>query len=237
MEERASWRAVVQLNLVRNVTTILAVISAELDRQAASSSPASPSRGLVPLPIVDDDSDAGLPSIELSEKHKLLRLRLAPLKGLQRELEEKLGASSIESPYHGPIRDVYDDDDPHTAAAALVLRPGAVVDEGVTSKAYAAKMPQNDFFVRGTNGWKSALDKIGRTKKGSVSQSASEKERDEATELLVTCRDDMKALWTDQTVRDLLKRREVRMDDAPGLYVVSFYAHIPAPTHRPQFPQ
>jgi hypothetical protein len=200
---------------VRNVTTILTVLGAELDRQAAATAAtSSPSRGQIPLPAFDADDDRGRPGIQLGEKHRLWRLRLAPLKGVQRELEERLGASSVETLPPG-VDD--DDDDPHTAAAALALSGGGS-EGGVTTRAYAAKMPTSDFFVRGTHGWKSALDKIGRAKKGgSVSTLEPGGERDGVTEMLVTCRDDIKALWADGGVRQLLKRREVRMDDAPGL--------------------
>lgn len=70
-EERASWKAIVQLNLVRNVTTILHTLSRELSR------PSSPTPG----PDEEDDEDG--PPLAFTEKHQLLKLRLAPLRNLQ----------------------------------------------------------------------------------------------------------------------------------------------------------
>jgi hypothetical protein len=218
----------VQLNLVRNVTTILAVLSAELDRRAPPVSPQSSRNFNSNIVEDEDDPDAGLPPIQFDEKHKLLRLRLGPLRNIQKDLEARLGAQSIEADF--TMSGAYDDEDPHSASAALVLRPRAgadVGDEGgITSKSYTARMPHNDFFVRGTNGWKSALDKIG-SKKRSESVGWQERERDDVSEVLIACREDVKTLWVDPKIRELLKRREVRMEDAPGLFV--FY---PLSTHQ-----
>ncbi|KAF8054753.1 guanine nucleotide binding protein, alpha subunit, partial [Lyophyllum atratum] len=42
---------------------------------------------------------------------------------------------------------------------------------------------------------------------------------DEATEVIASCREDMKALWTDATVRDVLKRRRLRIEDSAGFFL------------------
>jgi guanine nucleotide-binding protein alpha-1 subunit len=194
------------------VTSVLALLADELDRLASS-----PRGRNIALPF--SDADADLPPLQLGEKHKLLRLRLALIKTLQSDLEKKLGASSIEPDY--TLDDI--SDSPHSAAAALSVRPRRPSAEyaeddaaGMTSHSYAARMPQADFFIRGSNGWKTALDKIGG-RKHRDSISTPDKERDDATEMLVTCRDDIKSLWEDKVIQELLKRRNLRMEDAPGL--------------------
>ena len=51
--------------------------------------------------------------------------------------------------------------------------------------------------------------------RGSVATDGSKLE--DATEIIASCADDMKALWEDQVVRDLLKRKRIRMELSPGL--------------------
>ena len=40
---------------------------------------------------------------------------------------------------------------------------------------------------------------------------------DESQAVLNQCRDDMIALWNDATVRDVLRKRKVRLEESPGL--------------------
>ncbi|KIM41553.1 hypothetical protein M413DRAFT_11089 [Hebeloma cylindrosporum] len=82
--ERAGWRSVVQLNVIRSIITILRVIEAEIN-------------GDVPLDSEDevasssevDDADA-----KFTDRHQLLIIRLAPLNGVEAELKRRLGAGS-----------------------------------------------------------------------------------------------------------------------------------------------
>ncbi|PCH43186.1 G-protein alpha subunit [Wolfiporia cocos MD-104 SS10] len=105
-EERESWRTVIQLNLVRNVNTILDLLSEELSGAQYRSGPLSDSDA-------SDDDDAAVVAastradapLRFTERHALLKLRLAPLRGLQKDLEECIGASSGEdiAPVDAPI--------------------------------------------------------------------------------------------------------------------------------------
>jgi guanine nucleotide-binding protein subunit alpha len=40
---------------------------------------------------------------------------------------------------------------------------------------------------------------------------------DDATDIIASCRDDMKALWLDEAVRNVLAKRKVRIEDGAGL--------------------
>ena len=42
-------------------------------------------------------------------------------------------------------------------------------------------------------------------------------EWDESTGVIYHCREEMMALWEDPTVREVLKRRKVRVEESPGL--------------------
>jgi guanine nucleotide-binding protein alpha-1 subunit len=103
-----------------------------------------------------------------------------------------------------------------------------------------------EFSINSSNGWKSALDKI-RNRDHHYSRSSRENVRqktlgmslsslpsffffvdrsnageeddlpDEAADVLASCRDDIKALWEDSVVKELLGRRKTRIEDGAGL--------------------
>ncbi|KDQ49993.1 hypothetical protein JAAARDRAFT_63399 [Jaapia argillacea MUCL 33604] len=91
--ERASWRAVVQLNLVKSVIVILNALEEEMagHHETQSSDPE------------DEDRESPQPTlapVQFTEKHQLLKLRLRPLRRIEADLRRALGAASddIESP-------------------------------------------------------------------------------------------------------------------------------------------
>ena len=79
MQERASWRTVLQLNLVRSVNTILETLQDAFD---------------------DDDDDDPLP---FTDGHQVLRLRLRPLRGVESDLKRLLGVKAEDMPDHSPL--------------------------------------------------------------------------------------------------------------------------------------
>jgi guanine nucleotide-binding protein subunit alpha len=54
-----------------------------------------------------------------------------------------------------------------------------------------------------------------------------EQQTDEATEVIASCKDDMKTLWTDEAVRTVLTKRRMRVEDSAGLLVVLFGLFYP----------
>lgn len=138
----------------------------------------------------DSDSDdiparpatASSTPLRFTEKHRLLRLRLAPLRSVQGDLQARLGACDWPTP----------------------------------KSEIEGRAKTQDFFVRSNAGWKSALrpsnmrrslDK-GR-RKGS--------DGGETVEVLASCAEDIKALWADDVIQEMLWRRRLRMDLLPGL--------------------
>ena len=73
LDGRFSWRAIIQLNLIHSVVTLLDFIGRAL---------ANSYYDTFPLP--------------LTEKHRLLRLRLSPLRGVQQDIQRRLGAAVVE---------------------------------------------------------------------------------------------------------------------------------------------
>lgn len=84
--------------------------------------------------------------------------------------------------------------------------------------------------MNSSNGWKSALERF-RTRRnnsfqrhhvenGSDGGLSPVKDNDpdgETASVLASCRDDIKALWEDDIVLEVLSRRKVRIEDDPGL--------------------
>jgi G-protein alpha subunit len=175
LEERSSWRAIIQLNLIRSVVTLLDLLGEALTHPASN-----------------------ITSVSLTEKHRLLRLRLAPLRGVQQDLQHRLGAASIE-------------ESNNPGSGAVMPRP-------------------SEFAVRSRDGWRSALERFRTrphdTQGNARAADARVRKAAEVTEVVVGCADDMKALWEDGAVQEMLRRKKIRMEEEPGLYV-AFLPSLP----------
>ncbi|TBU38222.1 G-alpha-domain-containing protein [Dichomitus squalens] len=223
LAERAAWRAVIHLNLVRSVTSIMNILAQEFP---ASSIPLDNEPPLNPLEEDDDEDDKAsvAPTASLlDETHNLLIRRLSPLRDAQRALERSLGAASNEEVNGG-----------HGSAAPWE----------------SAKFRPREFAVTSRSGWKAALNRvrgmrddadngkggaterpkhqhrasITRTSEARNSDSRHELEGTElgverAAEVITSCASDMHALWTDTAVRAVLDKRGVRPEEWPGFFL------------------
>jgi guanine nucleotide-binding protein subunit alpha len=204
--ERASWRAVIQLNLLRSIIAIVETLQAEMDNDPVTSRPLSPidmNTDTLLRPSFDtirsEDDVASKPlSVPLTDKHHILKLRLGPLRRVEADLKRRLGVASTEETAGGDV---------------------GVMGEGTadTVSSTAVQKRSREFGVRG---WKDALESW--TKNPKSVGSGEHQPVDDATEVIASCREDMKALWTDQTVRDILAKRRMRLQDSAGLSVFLF---------------
>ncbi|KAI0314443.1 G-alpha-domain-containing protein [Amylostereum chailletii] len=226
-EERASWRSVILLNLVRSVNIILDVLSREMahSKTAAQYSlrlPLSASEGTDSDDASDSDirsqasasgsksshNSLGLYSIRrprtqqsrhftFAEHHKILELRLGPLRRVQRDLEERLCSDELDSCSTGPAAPFVEQESMAAGKRRSYVRP-------------------REFFVRSRAGWKGALGwamRYGRTKRGK------DTETDEAMEVIMGCKEDIVALWEDATVQALLVKRRMQLEESPGFFL------------------
>ncbi|KZP33255.1 G-alpha-domain-containing protein [Athelia psychrophila] len=195
-EERLSWRSVIQLNLVRNVNTILDALAREASEPSI-------------LSHTDADDEANSPiaqspidfPVQLADRYNRLNSRLFSLRKVQKDLETRLGAaSSEETNYNG----VYD---PSLGLAALERKP--------------KNAPE--FTVNSSNGWKSALSRVlpGNTPDdpSGPNLSGSDSQGEKITEAIAACRTDIIALWSDPIVQEVFSRRSKRIQDAPGFFL------------------
>lgn len=174
-KERNGWRAVVQLNIVRSITTILEAVEAEMRGDPAHESDEEISQ----LDIEDDEG------LRFDEGHSLLVIRLAPLRAVETLLERHLGPAA----------------DPQEPELPMAATP---FDEPVGK---SVSKPSQEFAVRS---WKEVLDPESRTNHAGD-------DLDSATRTIVACKDDMKALWNDKSVRLALKHQNQRLPDSAGL--------------------
>ncbi|KAJ6539923.1 guanine nucleotide binding protein, alpha subunit [Mycena sp. CBHHK59/15] len=205
-EDRTSWRCVILLNLVRNINDILDI----LGREMAASSPALPAASSSnafddPPPrrqsasIGSSSRSSGLPPLKFKDKHRLLRLRLAPLRRVQADLEHRLGAAATE---------LYTTTT--TSAAPFDAPP--------------PPKREKEFSVHSTNGWKTALERFRAARRRSDDSSTGVLRKvrdmeDEVQGIIAGCRDDMRNVWEDRIVRDMLTRRKVRVEDSAGFFL------------------
>ena len=153
---------------------------------------------LAPLDSGGDDTDDDAPHIP--HDIDLLQMRLTPLRHIEALLIAKL------------IPPTEDD-------TASFFR-GATFSPYHSHRGPSAERPwrSQEVFVRPGATWKGALAKSSRrdgrpTSLGNTGMAS----RDEAQEVLhASCRDII-ALWHNKTVREILRRRKIRLEELPGL--------------------
>lgn len=135
LAERAAWRAVIHLNLVRSITSMMNVLMKEFSTVFPGTDFSS---SIEPEFEEDEDEKEARndpASSPLTESHRLLLLYLAPLRRVQRDLEKSLGAASMED----------------------------VHSNGADAAPWANGGPRfrpREFAVTSRSGWKSALNRV-----------------------------------------------------------------------------
>ncbi|KAK0193114.1 guanine nucleotide binding protein, alpha subunit [Armillaria mellea] len=180
-EERLLWKLVIFFNLVRNVNGILDILAQEMSRSATTFADSSRDSSLA-----DESPNV---SLTFKETHRLLKLRLEPLRQIQTELERRLGNAAVEL----KTTDVM---------AAAPFGESAV----------------SDFSMDATNGWKTAFDKL-KMRPGVSRLQQMRDEEDAITDAVTGYRGDMKAIWEDPVIREMLARRRNRIEDGSGFFL------------------
>ncbi|KAI0324728.1 G-alpha-domain-containing protein [Cubamyces sp. BRFM 1775] len=216
--ERASWRAVIQLNLVRSINLILDILSQEMSKAAPQ--PTSPvsspflrpvtSQGRHPPPPADQPERSSSPTpFQFTNTHALLKLRLVPLRRVEADLKQLIGAATDEFAPDSAVSFGQTEE-----ANAAVLYDGS-----------AARRRPAEFYVRSNVSWRETLRSAYQGLHGDSEQQLSSASLDgqskleDATEIIASCAEDMQALWTDPVVREVLKRRKIRMEQTPGFFL------------------
>ncbi|KAF8549832.1 G-alpha-domain-containing protein [Imleria badia] len=192
-EDRAAWRVVIFLNLIRNIIHALDVLLREMSLSDGD-------RGSPNLEYTSDSDwePSSLTHVyRFTDKHRLLKLRLAPLRRVEADLEKRLGPGSQE---------VY--------SSVPTVPTGQDGKAGVRAR---------EFGVISRDGWKSAFEKLRPAQEGDSRPEPVLKRREEEnydfTDILVGCREDMKNLWEDPVVQQILTHRKAHIEDSPGFFL------------------
>ncbi|KAF8636295.1 hypothetical protein AX17_003649 [Amanita inopinata Kibby_2008] len=194
--ERAGWRSVIQLNLIRSTLTIVDALQAEMDDETATnniSRVSSVSTDLNRITSVAGNGELPAP-IHLSERQRMLTLRLGPLRTVEIELKKRLGAASEEV----SVKD--DNIDPADLCATPFDRPSRCQEFGVRK-------------------WNNVVD-VAKYHRSLMSKELAMSElMDEGTEIIASCREDMRLLWNDVVVKDVLRKRKLCLEDSAGFFL------------------
>ncbi|EEB94622.1 hypothetical protein MPER_06532 [Moniliophthora perniciosa FA553] len=198
-KERNGWRAVVQLNLVRSIISILGLIEAELSGEMPENQDheAQPGEEDDDRTAVESFPDADN-ALKFTDRHQLLMIRLAPLRSVESRLQRILGAGSesvrlstgqplpmAATPFDTPVRDP------------------------------AAKRSLGEFSVRC---WYDVVNPEGH-KNVTGAEWNPQSDLHDATISIADCKDDMKALWDDKIVQAAIARRKLRLPDSAGFFL------------------
>ncbi|KAI0088915.1 guanine nucleotide binding protein, alpha subunit [Irpex rosettiformis] len=219
--ERVSWRAVIQLNLVRSINAVLDALSSELSPVEASSKSSylfgSSGLSKPPSPGPEPGNSSGILEIPQDRRAALmkLKLRLAPLRQVEADLKARLGAGTeeITEATLGTLRSA-EGRGSMDAENAL----SGLADDGVMPCVPSRKPNPKEVFVRSHRDWKEK--EKARTKLSLVSLNQSSRpvspgfsldlsDRDSATDVLAGCAEDMESLWRDSVVSEIVKHRKV----------------------------
>lgn len=198
--ERKSWRSVIQLNLVRSVNTIVDAISSiespsffyevsSMSHSTSNHTDYSDEFDYVPPLSPKTASSVHLP-YQISEWHTTMKLRLRPLRQVEADLKKLLGAASdevTESSLHGDYSE-------------LLATPFDTPPQHRT----------REFCVRSHHAWKASV--LSKSKPGSSRPGTAVAAN--TTDVIAAFRDDIQMLWEDETVRNLLRRRRLTLEDS-----------------------
>ncbi|KAI0777192.1 guanine nucleotide binding protein, alpha subunit [Trametes elegans] len=191
-EERVLWRAVIQLNIVRSIHTILDALS-DIRRGDVY-----PSSTYTSDPDSDSESERHAP---LPYHLEELRRRLYPLRHVELLLIAKLV--------------------PPNEHEATTLGVGGSNSVNGNVSPYGSSHSQSshafhhqEVFVRPGASWK--LRTSGRPQSAGTT---GQETIDESQTVLNHCRADMVTLWHDPVVRQVLRRRKIRLEESPGFYL------------------
>ncbi|KAF9793168.1 G-alpha-domain-containing protein [Thelephora terrestris] len=208
VQERGSWKTVIHLNLIRSVTTVLeimdSVMKEQQDRPRPQQRSLSPSRSFqraaatATFSSSEETGNLDEPSqdvvYDFSDKHKVLQLRLQPLSRVQRDLEKYLGSAALE-PDQVPTTD-------------NITFPGS---EGGIPRRNA------EFSVSVNSSWKARL--LGKEDSKKSADKKHAQGLHDATEILYRCGPDIKQLWTDDVVQQVLTETEAQLKHSSGFFM------------------
>ncbi|KAF8136929.1 guanine nucleotide binding protein, alpha subunit [Boletus edulis] len=206
--EKASWRAVIQLNVVQSIHAILDLISTAHTASNAASSSASTSSGhassSLPSSLYSPTGTTPKEYPPLTPDHLKLKMRLAPL--IQVE-------------------------------AALIRKLLPLDQVEVLARSNLTSSPFNqEISVNSSAGWKTAFNRLLRNANGRDSCDSIDlinwSDPDDPGVILHACSDDMIKLWADPTIRKLMAVEKMRPEEMAGFFLDALH-RVTSPKYIP----
>ncbi|KAF8906474.1 guanine nucleotide-binding protein alpha-4 subunit [Gymnopilus junonius] len=197
--ERASWRAVIQLNIVRSIRLILDLITEAHAHASGDASPAQISTGFPRLLTESADSPPIQTQSKVTPDLLKLRMRLLPLQQVEESLLRKMtpaGSAEFEATHLSPM----------------------------TNRPYKGRSGKfKEVAINSTAQWKGAFGRLIATARASMDSAADidfEDPNDPGV-ILNACAEDISKLWNDPTVKSLLKAHRIRLESMSGFFLDS----------------
>lgn len=219
--ERLGWRAIIQLNIVRQVLAIIQIIESEYDKTSFTGTPRD-ERAVVdimhtrisdsgqvasrPASRSQPDANIGVQRSRFTEKHQQLVTWLGPrLSKVEQELKGRLTPHEI---YYSAIAT--------PLVSATPFEPGEKMDDDLLVRKKVI-----EYSVRS---WRDVLDAAPKPPSPSSSSTVTAKSPppmvdyvDAPTQTIADLREGIKALWMDKDVRAAVKQQRSEIPDSVGM--------------------
>lgn len=238
--ERARWRPLIHLNLIRSILVLVMLSNATCFPINASSSSCSILDNLNEDPSstdLDVDNYLSLDPTQPTETYsrRVLRDRNEQLLGARKprtstSSEDSPGTEAYPYPgetQYGPVPPLSKEHRQIKMRLSPLIQlqdnliqnlAGQFGDDSPRVADVRGQQKRGELLIRGnSNSWKGILGKRERRKSGERPRSSRGSEEEEAAKVLYACKDDMVSLWRDPVVREILHRRDVRLEEGPGL--------------------
>ncbi|EKM50981.1 uncharacterized protein PHACADRAFT_262889 [Phanerochaete carnosa HHB-10118-sp] len=216
--ERLAWRTIIQLNLIRSLKTLLEVLGEEM------SSPTEAPPPPPPQPVLSEKARGKLP-MGAPVPLGVVQNGTVHHSGKPPPTSTRSVRFSTQPQSQAPLTDV------HRRARARLL-PLLKIETELTAKLFpelasslgpsgdgetaAPRTPGvKEVVVRAGNGWKDVLVKLQQENGNRNGRSLG----DELGAALEASKDDIVSMWEDNAVKDMLRRRGVRLQDMPGFFL------------------
>jgi energy-coupling factor transporter ATP-binding protein EcfA2 len=225
--ERANWRAVIYLNLIRTVRRILDVVSPPISPSMFPPEPPEPELDPKTLELVNDSDKRSVTSQNSSSdqllaphatKFRELQLRLKPLKLVEDLLVSKLAV--------GP-----ESEGEATELGDWKVGGGGAKEYFVNASSWMRSMGKmksmGDIKQRNSDDSGSASGSgSGTSASGARANGSRENLRsDDPFRLIEACRQDMINLWRDPAVQKILHAKKIRLEESAGLCVLLHFVY------------
>ncbi|KAI0668024.1 G-alpha-domain-containing protein [Trametes maxima] len=220
-KERAAWKTIIQLNLIRCIKRLLDVLQQEWESSLHTTTPSSLAKGKGVAGRTPSAPGVRFSTSPLNDHHRRIRMRLSALLPIELELMRKLlpdpGPGAIGAPRDVCVRA---GSGWKGVLAALSANTSTLDSSSPSSVPSSAPTPA-PALAPAPAPLVSVLKNGSRpgTANSQAKDRDRDKDRDNPSAVLAACRDDILALWEDAVVQGVLKKHNVRLQDMPGFFL------------------